>query len=308
MFEFLTGIISLVVGFFTGRFFKKDSAVGGFQPSPGLSSESDSVVGAVTGIVKADGGGNISAAVAGTDYQSALSKASGAEVDTGTDDAKYVTSKAMKDSGYLSSMADVTTATDSVAGKVELATDAEMTTGTATDRAVTPANAKVELDKKLALTGGTMTGAITLAENASIALDPAGSADGKYTGITFTATAGETVAFGDVVYLKAADSEWYLVDADATATAGAVAIAICVSSGTDGNPVTLMTHGIIRADAGFPALTIGAPVYISTTGTTTNTVTTTAPSATDDVVRVVGYALTADEMLFNPSPDHITIV
>jgi hypothetical protein len=53
---------------------------------------------------------------------------------------------------------DEPTATDSAEGVVELATDAEMTTGTATNRAVTPANAKVELDKKLALAGGTMTG------------------------------------------------------------------------------------------------------------------------------------------------------
>jgi len=146
---------------------------------------------------------------------------------------------------------------------------------------------------------------LTLAEKASIALDPAGGADGDYSGITFTATAGETVAFGDVVYLKAADSEWYLVDADAVATS-AVAVAICVSSGTNGNPVTLMQSGIIRADAGFPALTIGAAVYISTTGTTTNTVTVTAPSGADDVIRIIGFALTANEIMFSPSPDHIT--
>jgi hypothetical protein len=39
-------------------------------------------------------------------------------------------------------------ATDTVKGIVELATDAEMTTGTSTVLAITPANAKVELDKK----------------------------------------------------------------------------------------------------------------------------------------------------------------
>ena len=132
-------------------------------------------------------------------------------------------------------------------------------------------------------------------------------ADGDYTGITFDGTAGATVAFGDVVYLDSADSEWKLADADAASTSGSVAIAICVSAGTDGNPVKLMTHGIIRADAGFPTLTIGAPVYISTTGTTTNTVTVTAPSGADDVVRVVGFGLTANEMLFAPSSDHITV-
>ena len=37
-----------------------------------VTAESDPIVGAVTGIVKADGGGNISAASAGTDYQAPL--------------------------------------------------------------------------------------------------------------------------------------------------------------------------------------------------------------------------------------------
>lgn len=64
--------------------------------------------------------------------------ATGAEVDTGTDNAKMVTAKAMKDSGYLSSMTDVMAASDTVAGKVELATIAETSTGTDTGRGVTP--------------------------------------------------------------------------------------------------------------------------------------------------------------------------
>ena len=40
--------------------------------SAGATAESDPIVGAITGIVKADGAGNISAASAGTDYQAAL--------------------------------------------------------------------------------------------------------------------------------------------------------------------------------------------------------------------------------------------
>ena len=43
-------------------------------------------------------------------------------------------------------------------GHVQLATNAEVTTGTNTTKAVTPAGAKVELDKKLDLAGGTLTG------------------------------------------------------------------------------------------------------------------------------------------------------
>ena len=149
-------------------------------------------------------------------------------------------------------------------------------------------------------TGGT----ITLAENTSIALDPAGSADGKYTGITIAGTAGATLAFGDLVYLAAADSRWELTDADAASTSGDVQLGMCVlAAAADGDPTTLLLYGTIRADAAFPALTISAPAYVSTTA---GDIQTAQPSGTDDVIRRVGFALTADELLFNPSQDYVT--
>jgi hypothetical protein len=176
-----------------------------------------------------------------------------------------------------------------------------MTTGTDTARAITPANAKVELDKKLALAGGTMTGNITLGENTSIALDPAGSADGKYSGITVAGTGGATIAFGDLVTLDKDDSRWELVDISVAAAATGDArgiLGIAVTSSTDGGALTILLNGIIRADANFPALTIGAQIFASTTGD----IIVTQPSTTDHVVRVVGSAITADEIYFNPSP------
>ena len=40
---------------------------------------------------------------------------------------------------------------------------------------------------------------------------------------------------------------------------------------------------------------------ITVTGTTGNTLSQTAPSATDDVIQIVGVATHADRMFFNPS-------
>lgn len=152
----------------------------------------------------------------------------------------------------------------------------------------------------------TLGGAAQLAENASIALDAAGSADGKYSGITIAGTAGTTLAFGDLVYLAAADSRWELTDANAAATAGDVLIGMCVlAAAADGDPTTILLYGNIRADAAFPALTISAPAYVSTTA---GDIQTAQPSGTDDVIRRVGFALTADELLFNPSNDYTTHV
>lgn len=151
----------------------------------------------------------------------------------------------------------------------------------------------------LPLSGGTMTGSITLAENAGIALDPAGSADGKWSGITVAGTAGYTQAFGDLVTLDKDDSRWEAVDISVAAAATGDArgiLGMVVSAGTDGTACTILLHGIIRADANFPTLTIGANVYASTAGD----IVVTQPSTTDHVIRIVGSALTADEIFFNP--------
>lgn len=157
----------------------------------------------------------------------------------------------------------------------------------------------------LALAGGTMTGAITLGENATIALDPAGSADGKYTGITVTGVAGYAQSYGDLVYLASADSRWELADADAATTADRMLAMVVVAGGSDGASCTLLLQGIIRADAKFPALTIGSPVYV---GETAGEIQVAIPTGADNVIRRVGFALTADEIYFNPSMDSQTTV
>lgn len=147
---------------------------------------------------------------------------------------------------------------------------------------------------------------IILAENDVIELDSALSVDGKFSGIAIDGTAGATLAFGDVVYLQASDSRWELADADAVGTGGTTMVGICVlAAAADGNATKILLQGTIRADAAFPALTIGSAVYLSTTA---GDVQTTAPSGTDDVVKVLGYALTADSMYWNPSVDHLTVV
>ena len=153
----------------------------------------------------------------------------------------------------------------------------------------------------LPLAGGTVTGDITLGENASIALDPAGSADGKYTGITVSGIAGATLAFGDLIYLAVATSKWLLTDADATATAGTPMIGMCVLAANDTQTTKILLMGIIRADAKFPALTISAPAYV---GETAGAIQVAIPTGADNVIRIVGRAMTADELYFNPSQDH----
>lgn len=151
--------------------------------------------------------------------------------------------------------------------------------------------------------GGLQVDDLQLIENKSILLDAVLSADGKWSGIAEAGTLGETVAFGEMVYLKAADSQWYLTDADAEATAGPVKVGCCVVAGVDNGATTILLFGKVRADSKFPALTVAAPVYLSTTP---GAVQTAQPSGTDDVIRIVGYGNTGDELDFRPSNDYMT--
>lgn len=147
--------------------------------------------------------------------------------------------------------------------------------------------------------------AAVMAENAYIGLPGlALTADGKFAGLTIEGTAGATLAFGDLVYLAAADSRWELADADAASTSGDVILGFCVlAAANDGDATRILLFGTIRADAAFPALTIGAPVYVSTTA---GDIQTAQPSGTDDVIRRVGFALTADAIHVSISQDYAT--
>lgn len=125
------------------------------------------------------------------------------------------------------------------------------------------------------------------------------SADGKYSGFTEAGTAGAILAFGDLCYFAVADSKWELTDANAQATAFGK-LGICVLAAAENAATKMLLLGKVRADTAFPALTIGAPVFVSTTA---GDVQMAAPSGAADIIRIVGQAITADMLYFCPSPD-----
>lgn len=159
----------------------------------------------------------------------------------------------------------------------------------------------------LPIAGGTMTGDIVLGENTAIELDAAGSADEKWSGITIDGTAGATLAVGDLCYLDVTAAEWLLTDADTAATAGPVVLGLCVLAANDGQATRMLLHGTMRS-AAFPAsIALGAPVYV---GLTAGDIAASETWGTDDVIRIVGYAITVEPntIYFNPSTDYITYV
>jgi hypothetical protein len=95
-----------------------------------------------------------------------------------------------------------------------------------------------------------------------------------------------------------ADGNWDEADADSEDTVGRLALAMQSGTGTK----RVMLRGIMRDDTW--NFTPGAQLYVSTT---VGEITQTAPSASGDFVQVVGYALTADIILFDPSPDYVEL-
>ena len=101
---------------------------------------------------------------------------------------------------------------------------------------------------------------ILLGENFGIDLDTALSADGKYCGICEAGTAGAILAFGEVCYLAAADSKWEkAVNTGSGTCAGK--LGMCVLAAAEDAATKMLLFGKIRADALFPALSIGDPYY-----------------------------------------------
>ena len=139
-------------------------------------------------------------------------------------------------------------------------------------------------------------GNVTLADAKSVIFDAAPASDHNAAGLIASMTAGATLAFGDAVYQKS-DGEMHLGDADAAATAGVVALA--VASGSDGAASNFMFYGFARDDSW--NWTVGGLVYLSTTGTSGNTLTQTAPTGSGDIVQILGVATHADRIFFNPS-------
>lgn len=127
-----------------------------------------------------------------------------------------------------------------------------------------------------------------------------------YNGTYFTATAGENVAIGDVCYLKS-DGKYYLAKADVATTKMP---GVVMATGTIAGSATgvFLQKGFIRSDAGWGgALTVGGALYVSITGTSGNTTTQTAPTASGNIVQDIGYAYAARIVFFDPNRTQVEV-
>jgi hypothetical protein len=118
---------------------------------------------------------------------------------------------------------------------------------------------------------------------------------------------GESVTFGGAgastqfsTYYWSSGSAWTLTDANAASSSKGL---IAMATTTVFNQGMLLRGYIYNSAWNW---TVGGTLYLSAVGGA-GLITQTQPSGTADIVRVVGYALSADLIYFNPSQDWIEL-
>lgn len=117
------------------------------------------------------------------------------------------------------------------------------------------------------------------------------------TGYSSSSLTGEA---GKVYYLGSATA----VAANASTEAGGSGMLVVVTDAED--RAELLVRGVVRVSTTLTSASIGDKVYLNTTD---GTVTTTAPTGSGNVVRIVGHVLkpSANMIYFNPSSDWIVV-
>jgi hypothetical protein len=130
------------------------------------------------------------------------------------------------------------------------------------------------------------------------------TSDGTATGnVTKSFNCGYTSStVGDLVYLDSS-ATWQKADDTTSAATKSGLLGIALEVKSSGNQMRVALPGsFVYAIAGFPTFTIGGTIYMSTAGAVTQT----QPVGTDNAIRVIGWAVAANKMYFNPSGDYIT--
>lgn len=146
---------------------------------------------------------------------------------------------------------------------------------------------------------------VTIDKFKEVKYEKPSNTDFSYQGDVVYFGATTSMTQGDLYYYNSSGN-WAQADADAASSSGGVLLAIALGTASDTNGMLLKGTFTMAAGAIDGTEATGDELYVSTTA---GHVTNTAPTATGDIVRVVGYMLdgTNGQIWFNPSNDFITL-
>lgn len=156
------------------------------------------------------------------------------------------------------------------------------------------------------------TPAIKIDSNVNVqVMHNAAVADGEYSGDLALFQAGEILKTGEVVYFKSDGKVWKAV---ATAAATSRCVAMCVADVSAEGVGPFLLKGFARFNAVFPAYTIGGVLYTPEAETANaaaddnnNIPEQAAPDTDGDFVQIIGWAVSADAVYFDPDSTVIEI-
>ena len=162
------------------------------------------------------------------------------------------------------------------------------------------------LAAKAPLASPTFTGTVTIPasiSNGQNNLDGTPASDHSAVGnVTNTFASGYSSTAMDLVYMGSG-GKWLEVDADAVATCQGL-LGIALEAKTDTQAMLVALPGSFVRDDTW-AWTPGATLYA---GETLGAIQSTIPTGADAIIKVVGFAVSADVIYFNPSPDQQSTV
>jgi hypothetical protein len=200
--------------------------------------------------------------------------------------------------GTLSNAKKITLGYDSGSGGITFSDSAFGTTtikspATAGDITLTLPTTAGTASQVLTTNGSGVLSWSTVSAVTDIVFSPSPATSPLSSGITISAVAGETVAAGDVCYMKSDGKYW---KCDATNNTKGPASVLATAAITAEATGVFLVQGYWRNDA--ENWTVGGLIYATTTA---GDMSHTKPSATGNVVQILGYARHADVMYFNPN-------
>tara|TARA_R110000751_G_scaffold89929_1_gene176800 strand:- start:6 stop:611 length:606 start_codon:yes stop_codon:yes gene_type:complete len=151
------------------------------------------------------------------------------------------------------------------------------------------ASGTVFAEKSLFGTGALPNSTFALAGGSTSAISLAMAVSSSVGQVIPTQAAGVDISAGQLLYQRS-NTRWYLADADGTAGSTTL-LGIALNTGVAGAAIDILIDGVVTILSPYiTAGDIGNPLYVDTTA---GSITNTAPSGENDVVRIVGHYIGA---------------